>query len=655
MKTRITMILFTMSTNFQHLSVRFILLLLLALTGLSCGDDTNGSNQTEVPISARLTRDSLVFGGKLGITIENSQLISPYGATIRLVGDLDGQAIDTSLTTNDVQVTDSTVQLWFAWSDVVQSLSLQDGSRFTGNIDVKLLVLDTSRLGRGQINPASILFHANLTPSLTLTTTSVSTYIDEPIGISADNLLLSDEGTSLVHFVGTFSDDDGQTHAIDTSVFVQVTNRNEATLQIPGWAFGIAPGHFEGTMTPINRLASGSEKAGDASQVSIDLNLTELGSLSTTGASRGQSFSAFGRGLVATDSQHDLSMLFRLEGSFTDHDGNMVEFTNNSSLQLAPEQVISSDEARLAIRSEYEETDTPGIYRLTGLGATPGRFSGQITPVLIYGSTFVKGVAYSTTFDILPTRQYIFVKFIPAYIDSLELFGLRNVEPEIRTRIFEVCQDAFDGVNIVFSELRPNDFVEYSVIEVGGPDPNNAGLFGLDNSSGKDVDNIRLDDIVGSENAESSESGSYSFGGVFIESFIAFSPQMADDQTMAVETFDDIMSPFTPDLGGTPVGGLEWPDGPRKAEIELAIYAFGGIIGNTIVHEIGHSLGLSHYPTDRLNPGGRFHNQLDEVGAIMDSGGNRSFEERAGLDGAPDPHFNERNFNYLQEVLPLPQ
>ena len=331
--------------------------------------------------------------------------------------------------------------------------------------------------------------------------------------------------------------------------------------------------------------------------------------------------------------------------------GTVIDFTGDNAVQLAPESVPNHTEAHLVLRTQT--TDGGGRADLTGLTARPGTFQGTITPVLISGTTTVLGQSFRGSLGIAPTRQYVYVRFLPGFSETLGDFGLRNMEPEIRERIFATLARDYAGVNIEFGAERPTGFVEYSIIEVGGPDPNGAGLFGLDNSAGKDTGNVRLNDIVGSENAESGDQGFYVFGGVFLESFRTFSPTLDSNSEIASARFDDVFSPFMPDLGGTGVDASEYPDGPRRDEIDMAVHVMGNVCGNTITHEIGHSLGMSFFQEDLISQGQRFHNDFDEEGAIMDAGGNRSFEERAEIDGAATPHFNARNSEYLQTVLPL--
>ena len=92
----------------------------------------------------------------------------------------------------------------------------------------------------------------------------------------------------------------------------------------------------------------------------------------------------------------------------------------------------------------------------------------------------------------------------------------------------------------------------------------------------------------------------------------------------------------------------------RQEQIDHAVHVMGSLIGNTITHEIGHSLGMSFFQEDLFTNTMRFHNDFDEEGAIMDGGQNRPFEERAEIDGAATPYFNPRNAMYLQTILPLP-
>jgi hypothetical protein len=83
----------------------------------------------------------------------------------------------------------------------------------------------------------------------------------------------------------------------------------------------------------------------------------------------------------------------------------------------------------------------------------------------------------------------------------------------------------------------------------------------------------------------------------------------------------------------------------QRFEVREAKRVLGNLIGNTLSHEVGHALGLSNIP-------GRFHNEGDNPGWIMDSGIFRPFEERGELVGMGPAFFSPVNKAYLLEILP---
>ena len=111
--------------------------------------------------------------------------------------------------------------------------------------------------------------------------------------------------------------------------------------------------------------------------------------------------------------------------------------------------------------------------------------------------------------------------------------------------------------------------------------------------------------------------------------------------------FDDLFAPIVPALGGRPAepGELD-AGGPRAASIAEAIRVFGNLLGNTISHEVGHTVGLAAVD-------GNFHNIGDNPGWIMDAGLYRPFAERAEIDGQGPAVFAPFNRQYLESVLPL--
>jgi len=119
------------------------------------------------------------------------------------------------------------------------------------------------------------------------------------------------------------------------------------------------------------------------------------------------------------------------------------------------------------------------------------------------------------------------------------------------------------------------------------------------------------------------------------------------------ELFDDVFGPFMPSLGGSAVQGDEYPGGPRAEDISRAIHAMGSMIGNTVSHEFGHTLGLAY----GWGPEDLFHNLIEpgqsHDNQIMDAGRYRPFDERAELNGKGPAVWTEENYEYLLEILPM--
>ncbi|MFB6372528.1 MAG: hypothetical protein ABEN55_05345, partial [Bradymonadaceae bacterium] len=105
---------------------------------------------------------------------------------------------------------------------------------------------------------------------------------------------------------------------------------------------------------------------------------------------------------------------------------------------------------------------------------------------------------------------------------------------------------------------------------------------------------------------------------------------------------------FAPKLDGKPVQVDEYPSGPRADKIDRAITVMGNLAGGTVVHEVGHALGLA-------NTGlrGKVHHAGLNPRLIMNSGADRSFEQRAEIDGESGI-WGKRDSEYLKNILPKP-
>jgi hypothetical protein len=100
-----------------------------------------------------------------------------------------------------------------------------------------------------------------------------------------------------------------------------------------------------------------------------------------------------------------------------------------------------------------------------------------------------------------------------------------------------------------------------------------------------------------------------------------------------------------PDRGGRPAERTEFPVGPRADVIALAVKTLGNIVGSTISHEVGHTLGMATLE-------GYYHNPMPGPNQLMDSGEERPFEERAEFNGQGPAAFEPDHVEYLDRILP---
>lgn len=642
--------------------IEFIVLSLL-LVGLApgCGGGPTGPDEAGpavIDVQVALVDDRVVFGGPLLMEVGGAGLLDPVAVRVILQGRLNEAPIDATLVSEfeaEAQTIDVRVP-WEAMAPFVDSSASE--LFFEGDVVVVVEDVTGQFQGRAVSRGAQVLFLSQLTPSWTPPQEALEVHLGEVTRFEAEELLQEGEGESVLVLDGTLTADNGGTRRISATIPMSLSGRTRSGGEVswPASVFGVRPGAFEGLASVRNEHSRAASTETATTQLRVELLPAQVLGFDPPAAGRGQRISVLGQGFIALNAGLAQSMFLEMEGTFLPRDGGeALELFGADVWRLAPDSVPSHTEARLTLRTETSDTGRRVL--LTGISARPGTFTGTVTPVLLDANAQVRGVPYEGSFVIEPTRQYVFVKFLPGFSEALDDFGLRNVETEIRARVFAVLARDFAGLNIVFEERRPDDFAEYSVIEVGGDDPNGVGLLGLDNTAGKDVGNVRLDDVIGGENAESGELGFYVYGGVFIRSFLLFSPslELEEENELASPEYDRIFANFAPVLGGSPIGADEpGSGGGRQIFIDEAIRVMGNLIGNTISHEIGHSLGLAFYPEDLEAPTSRFHNPVDEPNALMDGGRERPFEERAELGGQGPAAFNVENRAYLEQILPMP-
>jgi hypothetical protein len=413
---------------------------------------------------------------------------------------------------------------------------------------------------------------------------------------------------------------------------------------------GIEPGPFSGTVTARNVFAAGADQPAGTLPLAVTIVKPEITGVSPTAASLGQLVDVTGGGFVG-DAADEVTLL-HLVGSFVpDGGGNAAPV----DLMLVPH---FSDGTRL--RYVLDEADALG--RLIDLRRISGRFSGTATPIARKGHVEVAGAAAPAALAIAPVKQVVYVRFLPSYSDSLRLYGLANADALVRQRILAVAARDYAGVNVEFRDAPPSDFALYSQVDVEGPDPNALGLLGYDNTPGKDVGNQRLFDRIGGVNATTQSDGFPGYGGIFAENFLGFSAHPGSRVArLDVDSthFDAIFDAVRPD-SGRPVSAAEVRAGipvltdaagclgarDRATQIGCAVFVLGNLIGTTLTHEAGHSLGLAE-PT-----GEAFHDPGDGIDRLMDAGGDRPFEERAELAGQGPAVFCADEYVYLRTVLP---
>jgi len=480
-------------------------------------------------------------------------------------------------------------------------------------------------------------------------------WVNDAIALSGSGFLLGGaEGTTHALVSGCFTAASAPAgsscvHVTDVDVAARPASpwdRTKAVFPFIPDIAGIHPGSFSGTVRLENRLADGSTLQASAVALKVNLLAPTVDAVSPTTASLGQIVGVTGGGFVGAAG--DEVTLLHLTGSFVAASGRTVAV----DLKLVPE-FVDGNHARYVL----DETDALG--KSLDLRRAAGVFSGQVTPIVRKGTEEETGAAATVTLSIAPVQQVVYVRFLPSYVQSLRLYGLGAADAAVRARVFAVAARDYAGVNIEFRDRVPDDFALYSQVDIAGPDPNGLGLLGYDNTPGKDVGNQRLFDRLGGVNAQTQSDGFPGYGGVFTEQFLGFSqhpgPEV-DRLPVEGDLFDRVFDPLRPDRGGAPVNaneaarprpidGSTCPSSDRDGQVACAVFVLGNLIGTTLTHEVGHSLGLAD-PTGPL-----FHDPGDQPNRLMDAGEARPFEERAELASAGPGRFCTDEYTYLKTIL----
>jgi hypothetical protein len=577
-------------------------------------------------------------------------------AVLHLVGTANGEPIDVDWPATFVDYDHMNVEVTELFIDEI-------GGDVDFEGDATLEVLSNAAAGGdGELHVSppqqvSLSFRRTLTPGVTSILSGSVIYVNDFIEVDGSGFLLGGtEGQTVALVEGCF-DDGGGCSAIAPVEVVAVPreafSRTEIKFPFKPQIAGIRPGSFVGSVTIKNRHDS-EHGTGDITEaapndVDYELILSQITRINPTAASLGQYVFIEGGGFVG--GEPGASTDIHLVGTFTPSGapgGAPVDLT------LIPEFVDGK-----LIRYVINEDDTLG--QSIDLRQQTGTFSGTVEPIIAFGGDEVTGVSRAVTLAIAPVKQVVYLNFMPSYIEGLRTFGLRAVHNKTRDRIIEVMNRTYEGVNVEFRTEPPTDYALYAQVDLAGVDPQNTGLFGYDNTPGKDDGNLRLYDRIGGVNAATQQDGYPGFGGVFLKSLLGFSLHPPDG-IMGVPgadpVFDKIFDPFRPDRGEVissadlsdpldPVtAGEGCPSTDRHHQIECAIYVMGNLVGGTTSHELGHSLGLANPYAEG------FHNAGDAPNRLMDAGGDRPFLERAEIDGFGPGMFCDDEYTYLRMILP---
>lgn len=496
---------------------------------------------------------------------------------------------------------------------------------------------------------------------LTVATTLPIVLADVPQGevhfndaamLTGDGFITATEGELVARWVGTFSPDTGGSTPVDVELPVvplERTDRSRGLVVLTTDLGQLAEGTFDGTVQLRSTLTSGDSTESGEVDVTMHFNSPDLFSLSPTEASLGQVLFINGAGFLGGSDRPNETTVLELQGTFTPAGGGEPE--PFGPVELVP-RFESGNVVQLVIDAEVRRDEL--VSALFGHGR--GTFMGQATPVAISGTVELPGPTVPFGFVLGPVRQVVYVRLLPGFYSSLSRFGLQNARAEVEQVVAERMQGIYAGWNVDLRFEEPDDFsrTAYSILEIGGPDPNGVGLFGYDNTPGKDIQNLRLFDLIGGTNAETQQDGYPGYGGVFVESFLFWSedPGLPVDRPLGAPDpeplFDEIFGPVRQQAATrAEVAGEGDPE--RVAQVRQAISALGSIVGETASHELGHSLGMAQ-PYGSPNV---FHNDSDGDGCLMDSGGDRPLAERMALAGEAPTTFCYDHPEYLDEILGL--
>ena len=467
-------------------------------------------------------------------------------------------------------------------------------------------------------------------------------YYNQAFVLRGAGMIAPSEGELVTTISGTFTPfgatEAEPVEAAGPCVPAEEFSRDRCVVHLPPQLGGLREGTLDAELWLSSTLASGANSESERAPVVFDILPPDIFGLVYSNIALGQRLEFNGGGFVVGSGY---STVITLDGTLN---GEPLSF------ELIAESA-SGDVAAITVRA----VERDGVLVADEFEVARGVFDGTAQATVTDGTNTLEGAEASVQFALIGVRQVVWIRFLPGFYESLERFGLGAAAGAIEERVRVRIASIYDGFAVDVRTELPTDFDLNHVarIDIGGPDPNGIGLFGYDNTPGKDVGNLRLFDVIGGENFETQLDGYPGYGGVFIESMLWWGSDPPVDmerpsRAPAVDAgFDAVFTPVF-EQPATPTEVLGVGDTARVREVDAAVSALANAIGETAAHELAHSLGLAQ--PDEPNA---FHNNGDSPGCLMDHGEDRPFGERADLPGRPATRWCGDSEAYLAAILPL--
>lgn len=464
--------------------------------------------------------------------------------------------------------------------------------------------------------------------------------------VSGTGFSFPTEGTCRLAVEGQFETDGGETVPVLTSYDltpVERSSRRRASFVFEPNFGTIASGQLIATATARTTLINGQTFESEDAPFALDIRPAAVLDLSPQEFSVGQIVEIVGTGFVSPERGTNLVSFvgtFTGDQGRTDIDVDLVPtWVNEGLLRLTVDPIVDEANGRLIDSWFLREW---------------GTFSGDLSIVITTGANEYTTVPLPLNIQLEPQQQVVMLDYLTGFTSSLDRFGLGSASAQVQEQILQRLRSIYSGYRLDFLLEAPDDLSPdvISVVELGGPDPNGLGLLGYDSSPGKDVGNLRLGDTIGGASAETQSDGAAGYGGVFIESYLWWSthPDLSESRPEGAPVEDPLFDPVFDAVRAVPASLSEAEgtgDAERVALVSEAIRVLGNVIGETVAHEVGHSLGLA----DPLGPSTSFHNPFDDEGCLMDGGVDRPFGERAELPGFAATRFCGESASYLRTIL----